>query len=116
MKLEMNSSQAQNISSLVYAELADSQDPLRDFRSRFHFPKASNEMDIVYFSGNSLGLPPKTARGYVEQEMDDWARLAVEGHLHAKHPWLPYHEFLTDQMAIVIGAKPIETVVMNSLT
>ena len=112
----MNSSQAQNISSLVYAEVADREDPVRDFRERFYFPQSSNEMDIVYFTGNSLGLQPKTARGYVEQEMDDWARLAVEGHIHAKHPWLPYHEFLTDQMANIIGANPIETVVMNSLT
>ena len=112
----MNSSQAQNISSLTDPVRADADDPLRDFRARFHFPEASNEMDIVYFTGNSLGLQPKTARGYVEQEMEDWARLGVEGHLHAKHPWLPYHEFLTEQMAAVIGAKPIETVVMNSLT
>jgi kynureninase len=112
----MNSSQPQNISSLSYAERADAEDPLRFFRDRFHFPEASNEMDIVYFAGNSLGLQPKTARGYVDEEMDDWARLAVEGHLHAKHPWLPYHEFLTEQMAKIIGAKPIETVVMNSLT
>jgi len=112
----MNSSQAQNISSLVYAEVADREDPVRDFRERFYFPQSSNEMDIVYFTGNSLGLQPKTARGYVEQEMDDWARLAVEGHIHAKHPWLPYHEFLTNQMAKIIGANPIETVVMNSLT
>src|SRR5204863_7236599 len=59
---------------------------------------------------------PKTARAYVDEELEDWARFGVEGHLNARHPWLPYHEFLTDQMARVIGAKPIETVVMNSLT
>ena len=112
----MNSSQAQNISSLADAEKADAADPLRVFRERFHFPKASNEMDIVYFTGNSLGLQPHNARAYVEQELDDWARLAVDAHLHAKHPWLPYHEFLTEQMAAIVGAKPVETVVMNSLT
>lgn len=59
---------------------------------------------------------PRTAREYVIEELDDWARFAVEGHIHARHPWLPYHEFLTENMAAVIGAKPIETVVMNSLT
>ena len=112
----MNSSPAQNISSLADAERADSDDPLRGFRERFHFPKTSNEMDIVYFTGNSLGLQPQNARAYVEQELDDWSRLAVDAHLHAKHPWLPYHEFLTEQMAAIVGAKPVETVVMNSLT
>jgi kynureninase len=59
---------------------------------------------------------PKTARGYVEQELTDWETLGVEGHLHARSPWLPYHEFLTRQMAGIVGAMPIETVVMNSLT
>src|SRR6185436_4430466 len=112
----MNPSQAQNISSLADAERADADDPLRTFRERFHFPRPSNEMDIVYFTGNSLGLQPKNARAYVEQELDDWSRLAVDAHLHAKHPWLPYHEFLTEQMAAIVGAKPAETVVMNSLT
>src|SRR5688572_26032448 len=112
----MNSSHAQNISSLADAERADLEDPLRVFRDRFHFPRASNEMDIVYFTGNSLGLQPKKARAYVEQELEDWERLAVDAHLNAKHPWLPYHEFLTEPMAAIVGAKPIETVVMNSLT
>lgn len=94
----------------------DAGDPLRGFREHFHFPEAKNGIEPIYFTGNSLGLMPKKAREYVNDELEDWARLAVEGHLHARHPWLPYHEFLTEQMARVIGAKPIETVVMNSLT
>lgn len=94
----------------------DAADSLSDFRERFHFPEAKDGVEPVYFTGNSLGLMPKTAREYVDQELLDWERLAVAGHLHAKHPWLPYHEFLTEQMAAVVGAKPIETVVMNSLT
>lgn len=94
----------------------DAGDKLRPMRDRFHFPEVKNGGEPIYFTGNSLGLMPKKARKYVDQELDDWARLAVDGHLEAKHPWLPYHEFLTDQMAAVVGAKPIETVVMNSLT
>ena len=93
----------------------DRSDPLRSYRERFHFPDVAGG-EAIYFTGNSLGLMPKTARGYVEQELADWERLAVEGHVHAKNPWLPYHEFLTEPMAAIIGAKPIETVVMNSLT
>jgi kynureninase len=75
-----------------------------------------NGEEVIYMTGNSLGLQPKSVRAYVEQELKDWETLAVEGHVNAKNPWLPYHEFLTEQMARVIGAKPIETVVMNSLT
>jgi len=97
------------------ASVLDAEDPLARFRDRFHFPVTKDGMPI-YFTGNSLGLQPKKAHEYVNQELDDWARLAVEGHLRAKNPWLPYHEFLTEPMARVIGAKPIETVVMNSLT
>ncbi|NNE66211.1 MAG: kynureninase [Pyrinomonadaceae bacterium] len=94
----------------------DDEDPLRDYRDRFHMPKQENGEDVVYMTGNSLGLQPKSAAAYIEQELEDWKNLGVEGHFHAKNPWMPYHEFLTEQMAAVIGAKPIETVVMNSLT
>lgn len=94
----------------------DRDDPLRGFRERFHFPAHDDGSPVLYFTGNSLGLMPKKARDYVAQELEDWAVLAVEGHMHAKTPWLPYHEFLTEQMAEIVGAIPIETVVMNSLT
>lgn len=98
------------------AKALDDADSLKGFRERFHFPDAKDGFEPVYLTGNSLGLQPKTARAYVEQELDDWASLAVEGHLHAKNPWLPYHEFVTEPMARVVRALPIETVVMNSLT
>jgi kynureninase len=94
----------------------DAADPLARFRERFFVPRDAEGWEAVYFTGNSLGLMPKIAREYVEQELKDWETLGVEGHLHARHPWLPYHEFLTEQMAHIVGANPIETVVMNSLT
>jgi kynureninase len=102
--------------SAGFAADLDAKDPLKRFRERFYVPLGENGAEVVYMTGNSLGLQPKTVRGYVEQELNDWETLAVEGHIHAKNPWLPYHEFLTERMARVIGAKPIETVVMNSLT
>ncbi|MFL6467811.1 MAG: kynureninase, partial [Pyrinomonadaceae bacterium] len=112
----MSSSQEKYDSSLSFSRGADEADPLRKFRELFHFPKPSNKLDSVYLTGNSLGLMPKTTRTYVDQELDDWARLAVDAHLQAKHPWLPYHEFVTEAMARVVGSQPIETVMMNSLT
>jgi kynureninase len=94
----------------------DSVNPVRTFRSRFHIPKTPEGDETIYLTGNSLGLQPKTTRKYIEEELEDWASLGVEGHLRARHPWLPYHEFVTEPMARVVGALPTETVVMNSLT
>lgn len=67
-------------------------------------------------TGNSLGLQSKSTKSYINQELEDWANLGVEGHTEAKNPWLPYHEYLTKSMANLVGAKPIEVVVMNTLT
>jgi kynureninase len=99
-----------------FAAKLDGQDELKSFRERFYIPKQPNGEDVLYFTGNSLGLQPRTVREHIEQELKDWELWGVEGHFHAQNPWLPYHEFLTGQMAQVVGAKPIETVVMNSLT
>lgn len=99
-----------------FAAQMDEADPLAGFRGRFYMPRNAFGGETVYFTGNSLGLQPRTVRAYVEQELKDWETLGVEGHAQAKHPWMPYHEFLTAQMANVVGALPIETVVMNSLT
>lgn len=98
------------------ARSLDDVDPVRTFKQRFHFPNFSDGNEVIYLTGNSLGLQPKTTRKYIDQELDDWARLGVEGHLHARHPWLPYHEFVTEPMSRVVGALPGETIVMNSLT
>ena len=94
----------------------DAQDPLAVYRQRFYIPHSADGQESLYLCGNSLGLQPKTARAYVDQELQDWARLGVEGHFHARHPWLPYHENLTDQTASLVGALPLEVVVMNTLT
>ena len=102
--------------SPAFAGEMDTLDPLKGSREKFFIPKSNDGADIIYFTGNSLGLQPKTARSYVDQELTDWQSMGVEGHIHAKNPWLPYHEFLTKPMSRIIGAKPIETVVMNSLT
>lgn len=98
-----------------FAITMDECDLLQEFRQRFLFPKIAGN-DCVYLCGHSLGLQPKTAAAYVEEELEDWAQLGVEGHFRAKHPWMPYHRLLTEQTAELVGAKPVEVVVMNSLT
>ena len=112
----MNISRPEFEPSSAFAAKMDTLDPLGGYRKDFHLPKHADGTDIIYFTGNSLGLQPKADRALRRQELDDWAKLGVEGHVHAESPWLPYHEFLTEQMARIVGAKPIETVVMNSLT
>ena len=99
-----------------YARQLDSQDQLSEFRQQFYIPKDKEGNDLIYMTGNSLGLQPKITKDYIQQELDDWATLGVEGHTEGKHPWLHYHEFLTETMAAIVGAKPLEVVVMNSLT
>ncbi len=102
--------------TLAFAKKMDAADPLREFRDKFHLPLQKNGEPYVYLCGNSLGLQPKTTEANLIQELLDWKNLGVEGHFHAKNPWMPYHEFLTNAMAKVVGAKPIEVVVMNTLT
>ena len=98
-----------------YAKQLDEQDALSHFRNGFHIPEI-NGVQQLYFCGNSLGLQPKSTRAAITQELDDWAAFGVEGHFHAKHPWMLYHAELRDLLAECVGAKPIEVVAMNSLT
>jgi len=99
-----------------FARKTSERDSLGHFRERFYVPKQASGEDVLYFTGNSLGLQPKTARAFVEQELKDWETLGVEGHFRAKNAWMSYHELLTEQMANIIGARAVETVVMNSLS
>src|SRR3954469_3449896 len=99
-----------------FARQTDADDLFRSFRDKFHLPLGPNGQPLIYFAGNSLGLMPKTARKTVEQELDDWARLAVDAHMDAATPWYSYHETLREPMARIVGAKPVEVICMNSLT
>jgi kynureninase len=95
----------------------DAADPVPTLRGEFHVPPCAGPYhEVAYFAGNSLGLQPRDTRAALLTELDDWARLGVEGHLEATHPWLPYHEELRGPAARLVGARPEEIVVMNSLT
>ncbi len=101
--------------TLAFAKQLDAQDELASYRDRFHHP-VINDKQVLYFTGNSLGLAPKSAKDYVNAELEDWAKWGVEGHFHATHPWVSYHEILTPAMAELVGANQSEVVCMNSLT
>lgn len=99
-----------------YAQSCDQEDPLKSYRAQFYLPEDNDGNPLIYMCGNSLGCQPKTVATHIDQELKDWAKLGVEGHFDAQHPWMPYHEFLTQQMATIVGAKPSEVVVMNTLS
>jgi kynureninase len=98
-----------------FAKILDKQNELKHFRSQYLVPKYEDR-EVIYFTGNSLGLQPKRANEYVMREMDEWARLGGEGHTHAQIPWIPYGEIFPAQLSGIIGCKESEVVVMNSLT
>ena len=99
-----------------FAAALDARDPLAHFRDLFCPPKTKSGEDCIYLCGHSLGLQPKSAGDYIAQELRAWAQLGVEGHFHADNPWMPYHRMLTQLTAKLVGARPAEVVVMNSLT
>jgi kynureninase len=104
------------IDAKTKAHNLDQSDELQSYRSQFHIPLNQIGEPLLYFCGNSLGLQPKITTDYVQQELEDWKNLGVKGHTDAKNPWMPYHEFLTDAMAKIVGAKPQEVVMMNTLS
>ncbi|MEL6916994.1 MAG: kynureninase, partial [Bacteroidota bacterium] len=101
--------------TLAFAQQLDFKDELRNYRREFHFPKVRGK-EVIYFTGNSLGLQPKRTKKYVDGVMTDWRELAVEGHFHGEKPWWDYHERLAAPLAKVVGAQRQEVTVMNTLT
>ncbi len=101
--------------TIEFAREMDKEDALKGYREKFVHPQ-HNGKNVIYFTGNSLGLQPKLAQTFVNDIMKDWADLAVEGHFYAEKPWWDYHERLAKPLAKVVGAKPEEVSVMNTLT
>ncbi len=102
--------------TLDSARKADATDPLAGLRDRFHLPRDDNGDALIYLCGNSLGLQPRAVADLLSEELEDWARLGVNGHFAARRPWMPYHEQLNAHMSEIVGAQPDEVVVMNTLT
>ncbi|ASV31223.1 kynureninase [Maribacter cobaltidurans] len=101
--------------TLEFAQELDKRDPLAKYRNEFVYPKVKGK-EVIYFTGNSLGLQPKRSKEFVDEIMKDWAELAVEGHFYANRPWWDYHERLANPLAKVVGARPEEITVMNTLS
>jgi kynureninase len=101
--------------TLAFAQQMDEQDLLKDFRSQFLAPQ-HNGGDVIYLCGNSLGLQPANARQYINEQLDNWKNMAIEGFFDGDDPWLNYHKRITGILADIVGAKKEEVSIMNSLT
>jgi kynureninase len=99
----------------AFALEMDSKDELRNFRDQYHIPQKEGK-DAIYFCGNSLGLQPKEAAGLVENEMNRWRDLGVEGHFKGEWPWTQYHKAVVHAAMDIVGAKEEEIIHMNTLT
>ncbi|MEO6454366.1 MAG: kynureninase [Ginsengibacter sp.] len=103
------------INSPEFAKALDNNDELKDYRNKFYIPLI-NGKESIYFTGNSLGLQPKTTQEYILKELENWANFGVEGHFYIKNPWYSYHDFFPYKLSKIVGCKPDEIVVMNQLT
>ena len=102
--------------TLEFAKELDQKDELAFYRNQFYIPKDKAGNNWLYFTGNSLGLQPKKAKEYINIELKDWAEKGVEGHFDGQNPWVTYPESLSPMMAKVVGAKPSEVIIMDTLT
>jgi kynureninase len=100
----------------AWAMEEDRRDPLAWAREEFALPRDADGTPLAYMSGNSLGLMPNVVPELVRAELEDWARLGVEGHFDARTPWYSYHEAVREPLARLVGASPDEVVAMNGLT
>ena len=101
---------------LAEANSLDGQDELAGFRARFHIPKHSDGTDLVYFCGHSLGLQAKSVQTVVQDELDAWRERAVRGHFEGPLPWMEFNRRLCESLSGLVGSRPEEIVVMNTLT
>lgn len=101
--------------SIDYARRQDAGDPLAIYREEFHIPPGADG-DRIYLCGNSLGLQPREVQQLMDEELEAWRELGVEGHFRAARPWMAYHEQLAHPLAALVGAQAEEVVAMNTLT
>jgi len=102
--------------SAAFAQQMDNADSLAHFKNEFIFPKTATGENVLYFCGNSLGLQPKATKNYINEELDKWGNLAVEGHFNSDKPWKYYHKLSQPILAAMMGAMPDEVIPMNNLT
>jgi len=104
--------------TLTFARARDQEDELGGYQDKFFLPLglARDGKTVTYLAGNSLGLQPKAATDFIEDEMDRWNRFAVEGHFLGETKWVDYHTLFTKSLAKIVGANESEVVAMGELS
>ncbi len=90
------------------AEALDAADPLATFRDQF----VVEDPKLIYVDGNSLGRRPKRTAQALEELATTWGRELVGGW----EEWIGWPQRLGDQLAPLIGARPGEALVCDSVT
>ena len=92
------------------ARAFDAADPLRGLRDRFQIPDG-----LIYLDGNSLGVLPKAAvarqREIVAKE---WGESLIRS--WNDHQWIDAPQRIGGRIAPLIGARPHEVIVADSVT
>ncbi|KAF2071333.1 hypothetical protein CYY_007346 [Polysphondylium violaceum] len=118
-----------DINDETLAEKLDALDDLSHMRKEFNFPQLGDiateindenrdkvDQEVIYLTGNSLGLQGKAVERELKVYLDDWKKYAVEGHMKGTHPFISIDEEIQSRLASIVGAKPSEVCSMNSLS
>jgi kynureninase len=100
----------------VAAIRRDEADARSSFRDRFHLPTGLDGRPKAYLAGQSLGAQPRAARAAVEERLDAWARLGVDGWFDTERPWIDVERELGAATGRLVGALPHEVTTANTLS
>ena len=96
--------------TLEQVRALDAADPLRHLHDRFLLPDG-----IIYLDGNSLGvLPAATVRKQQDMVLEQWGRSLIRS--WNDHGWIDAPQRIGARIATLIGAKPHEVIVADSVT
>lgn len=101
--------------SYEFAAELDRLDALAPYRNHFHIP-VQNETPVIYFTGNSLGLQPRKSSPMIYQILQNWQESGVDGFFEGEQPWFTYQDQLLAPLSRIVGSKPQEIAIMNTLT
>ena len=92
------------------ASVLDGKDPLGDFRNRF--VHSSDETDLIYLDGNSLGKQPAAVSEVLNRIVDhDWAERLIRGW---NEGWLNISRSVGDLIGELLGAQSGEVILAEN--
>ncbi len=96
------------ITDISYARQLDREDPLANYRDKFHF----GEKDLVYLDGNSLGRLPIQTKERVNQVLEqEWGNRLIRGW---NEGWMGMSARIGAKIAHLVGAREDEVLVCDA--